>query len=135
MILITAFAILIAAVVEAQTAAGLSNFHASVVPSLSWMNNTNTFIYYLLYVQHKSLGDTGGIVGFPSWIQHIRDEVSMGLRNGASGGLEPEHQGKTEPKPPRSSENIFTILDLNPELNNQGGAQGLALEQPGFVWN
>ncbi|KAJ7626701.1 hypothetical protein B0H17DRAFT_911274, partial [Mycena rosella] len=44
-ILITAFAILISAMVEARTV-GLSNFHASIVLSLSWMNNTNTFIYF-----------------------------------------------------------------------------------------
>jgi hypothetical protein len=80
-ILITAFAILIAAIVEANTATGLSNFHASVVLSLSWMNNTNTFIYFLLYIQHKSLADTGRIEGLSSWIRHIRDEVwiSLGL--------------------------------------------------------
>ncbi|KAJ7837917.1 hypothetical protein B0H13DRAFT_1632429 [Mycena leptocephala] len=81
-ILITAFAILIAAVVEAQTATGLSNFHASVVLSLSWMNNTNTFIYFLLYVQYKSLADAGRIEGLSSWIKHIRDKVwtNLGLR-------------------------------------------------------
>ncbi|KAJ7763768.1 hypothetical protein B0H16DRAFT_1311044, partial [Mycena metata] len=89
-ILITAFAILIAAIVEAQTAAGLSNFHASVVLSLSWMNNTNTFIYFLLYVQHKSLADREPIEGWSSWIKHIRDKVwtNLGLRN--EGSKDPE---------------------------------------------
>ncbi|KAJ7823811.1 hypothetical protein B0H14DRAFT_2181027, partial [Mycena olivaceomarginata] len=72
-ILITAFAILIAAIAEAQTATGLSNFHASVVLSLSWMNNTNTFIYFLLYVQHKAQSDTGKIEDLTSWIKQIRD--------------------------------------------------------------
>jgi hypothetical protein len=52
-ILLTAFAILISAMVEVRTV-GLSNFHAAVVLNLSWMNNTNTFIYFLLYVQHKT---------------------------------------------------------------------------------
>jgi hypothetical protein len=52
-ILITAFAVLISAMVEAKTY-GLSNFHANIVLYLSWMNNTNTFIYFLLYLQHKS---------------------------------------------------------------------------------
>ena len=91
-ILITAFAILIAAIVEAQTAAGLSNFHASVVLSLSWMNNTNTFIYFLLYVQHKSLADTGRIEGLSSWIKHIRDKLwtNLGLRNDSEGSKDPE---------------------------------------------
>ncbi|KAJ7602209.1 hypothetical protein DFH06DRAFT_370168 [Mycena polygramma] len=52
-ILLTAFAILISAMVQARTT-GISNFHAAVVLSLSWMNNTNTFIYFLLYVKYKS---------------------------------------------------------------------------------
>jgi hypothetical protein len=52
-ILITAFGILISAIVQARTL-GLSNFHASIILSLSWINNTNTFIYFLLYVQRKS---------------------------------------------------------------------------------
>jgi hypothetical protein len=89
-ILITAFAILIAAVVEARTATGLSNFHASVVLSLSWMNNTNTFIYFLLYVQHKSLSDTGRIEGLSSWIKHIRDKVRTNLGLLTEGSKDPE---------------------------------------------
>ncbi|KAF8155030.1 ankyrin repeat-containing domain protein [Mycena galopus ATCC 62051] len=32
----------------------LSSFHANVILGLSWMNNTNTFIYFLLYLQHRS---------------------------------------------------------------------------------
>jgi hypothetical protein len=55
-ILITSFAILISAVIEAQSLGNLrlSVFHASVILSLSWMNNTSTFIYFLLYVQKRS---------------------------------------------------------------------------------
>ncbi|KAJ7822663.1 hypothetical protein B0H14DRAFT_2239270, partial [Mycena olivaceomarginata] len=75
-ILITAFAILVSAIVETRTTS-LSNFHASIVLNLSWMNNTNTFIYFLLYVQHKSQADTGRIEGFSSWITHIRDKIWM----------------------------------------------------------
>jgi hypothetical protein len=88
-ILITAFAILISTIVETRTA-NLSNFHASIVLSLSWMNNTNTFIYFLLYVQHKSLADTGRIEGLSSWIKHIRDRIwaNLGLRN--EGSEDPE---------------------------------------------
>ncbi|KAH8101554.1 hypothetical protein BXZ70DRAFT_863376, partial [Cristinia sonorae] len=51
--LVIAFAILISTVVQARTI-GLSNYHASIVLNMSWMNNTNTFIYFLLYIQHKS---------------------------------------------------------------------------------
>ncbi|KAJ7494368.1 ankyrin repeat-containing domain protein [Mycena galericulata] len=42
-VLITAFAILISAMVEARTV-GLSNFHASIVLSLSWMNNEHVHL-------------------------------------------------------------------------------------------
>ncbi|KAJ7864085.1 hypothetical protein B0H14DRAFT_2180514, partial [Mycena olivaceomarginata] len=74
-ILITAFAILISAMVEARTV-GLSNFHASIVLSLSWMNNTNTFIYFLLYVQHKSQRGLEHIEpALGPWIKHIRGSL------------------------------------------------------------
>ncbi|KAG6864134.1 hypothetical protein C0993_009345, partial [Termitomyces sp. T159_Od127] len=51
-ILITAFAILISTVVQAPNH-GISNYHASIVLNLSWMNNTNLFIYFLLYIYHR----------------------------------------------------------------------------------
>ncbi|KAJ7500912.1 ankyrin repeat-containing domain protein [Mycena galericulata] len=69
-ILITAFAILIMAMAEAWS--GLSNFHASIVLSLSWMNNTNTFTYFLLYVQRKSRPEEGGLMDLAAWIKHLR---------------------------------------------------------------
>ncbi|KAJ6491953.1 hypothetical protein C8R45DRAFT_789204, partial [Mycena sanguinolenta] len=52
-ILITAFAILISSMVQAQTPAW-SSFHANVILTLSWMSNTNTFIYLLLCLQYRS---------------------------------------------------------------------------------
>ncbi|KAF9006778.1 hypothetical protein BDZ89DRAFT_1079620 [Hymenopellis radicata] len=51
-ILITGFAILISAIIQATTTAGLSDFHAIVVLNLSWMNNTSLFIYLLLFTHH-----------------------------------------------------------------------------------
>ncbi|KAJ7048546.1 hypothetical protein C8F01DRAFT_955564, partial [Mycena amicta] len=56
-ILITAFAILISAMVQAQAPRSLlpvSAFYANIVLNLCWMNNTNTFIYLLLYIQQRS---------------------------------------------------------------------------------
>ena len=54
-ILIIAFAILISTVIQATTSAdGLSNYHASLILNLSWMNNTCTFIWFLLYIHHKT---------------------------------------------------------------------------------
>ena len=52
-ILITAFAILLSAIVQASSL-GLSSFHATIILNLSWINNTNTFIYFLLYVHHRA---------------------------------------------------------------------------------
>ncbi|KAH6914581.1 hypothetical protein BKA70DRAFT_1509900 [Coprinopsis sp. MPI-PUGE-AT-0042] len=50
--LVLALAILISYIVQALTL-GLSNYHANIVLSMSWMNNTNAFIYFLLYIHHK----------------------------------------------------------------------------------
>jgi hypothetical protein len=76
-ILITAFAIVISAMVEAQTL-GLSNFHASIVLSLSWMNNTNTFIYFLLYLQHKSQpGEDQVKPEWSAWTKHIIQQLPL----------------------------------------------------------
>ncbi|KAJ6573134.1 hypothetical protein DFH09DRAFT_916359 [Mycena vulgaris] len=89
-ILITAFAILISAMVEARTA-GLSSFHASIVLSLSWMNNTNTFIYFLLYVQRKSQPEKGRIeMDLSSWITHIWGQLWARTRFRRTGADDPE---------------------------------------------
>ncbi|KAJ7074827.1 hypothetical protein B0H15DRAFT_957021 [Mycena belliarum] len=75
-ILITAFAILISAIVETRTV-GLSSYHAGIVLSLSWMNNTNTFIYFLLYIHHKSLVPEGRIETLAGWIKHVLKNLSI----------------------------------------------------------
>jgi hypothetical protein len=76
-ILITAFAILLSSIVQAGTFA-LDDFHTSIILSLSWMNNTNTFIYFLLYVGFKSHQDNEGGVVKPqlkAWYNHINDSI------------------------------------------------------------
>ncbi|KAF8521963.1 hypothetical protein BU17DRAFT_8799, partial [Hysterangium stoloniferum] len=52
-IFITALAILILAIFEAVTQQ-ITSFHATIILNLSWMNNTNLFIYLLLYIHHKT---------------------------------------------------------------------------------
>ncbi|KAH8834528.1 ankyrin repeat-containing domain protein [Flagelloscypha sp. PMI_526] len=52
-ILITAFAVLLSTIVQAQKQ-GISNFHGLVILNLTWMNNTNTFVYFLLYIHHRA---------------------------------------------------------------------------------
>ena len=55
-----AFSILIAAMVEARKAtfanngALISGYHAAIVLYLSWMNNTSTFIWFLLHAHRRS---------------------------------------------------------------------------------
>jgi hypothetical protein len=72
-ILVTAFAILISLIVHARTF-GLSGFHTSIVLNLSWMNNTNTFIYFLLYIHHKSDPEQEKHINptWSDWIRHVR---------------------------------------------------------------
>jgi hypothetical protein len=84
-ILITAFAILISLVVQALSL-NLSAFHTSIVLSLSWMNNTNTFIYFLLYIHHKSDPERGGQWIAPHWSNWI--SYALKLRAKTSKGQE-----------------------------------------------
>ncbi|KAF6747699.1 hypothetical protein DFP72DRAFT_1016024, partial [Ephemerocybe angulata] len=83
--LVLAFAILISSMVQATTL-GLTSYHASIVLSMSWMNNTNAFIYFLLYVQHKSqsISGSGHVVEptFRAWARHIRCSFLPGTNTG-----------------------------------------------------
>ncbi|KAJ7729982.1 ankyrin repeat-containing domain protein [Mycena metata] len=56
-----AFAILISTIVEATGAGGnptINSYHAAIVLDLSWMNNTSTWIWFILYVHHRTKTDT-----------------------------------------------------------------------------
>lgn len=64
--LIMAFAILISCIVQAFTQ-GLTNYHANAVLSMSWINNTNAFIYFLLYVHYKGREGPGRNPVKPQW--------------------------------------------------------------------
>ncbi|KAJ7171299.1 hypothetical protein C8R46DRAFT_895136, partial [Mycena filopes] len=53
--LAVAFAILISTIIQAKTAVQgqpITGFHAAVILDLSWMNNTSTWIWFLLYAHH-----------------------------------------------------------------------------------
>ncbi|KAF7337366.1 Multiple ankyrin repeats single kh domain [Mycena sanguinolenta] len=57
--LAVAFAILISTIVEATSTnivggQGLTRFHAAIILDLSWMNNTSTWIWFLLYVHQRT---------------------------------------------------------------------------------
>lgn len=86
-ILITAFAILISAIVQAKFF-GLTGFHTSIVLSLSWMNNTNTFVYFLLYIYHMSDPRRGARQIPPEWapwLSHVADVVYSRQRSPVHG--------------------------------------------------
>ncbi|KAJ7158144.1 hypothetical protein C8R46DRAFT_1003172, partial [Mycena filopes] len=59
--LAVAFAILISTIIQAKTAVQgqpITGFHAAVILDLSWMNNTSTWIWFLLYAHHVSNSET-----------------------------------------------------------------------------
>jgi hypothetical protein len=90
-ILITAFAVLISTIVQTRTLV-LSSFHALIILDLSWMNNMNVFIYFLLYIHHKSYPENGNGIEpkWSSWIKHLR-EIFQPAKS-ALGDLESEDQ-------------------------------------------
>ncbi|KAF9453416.1 hypothetical protein P691DRAFT_622005, partial [Macrolepiota fuliginosa MF-IS2] len=47
-ILLTACALLLLVVVQAVTL-GMSTYHTLIILNLAWMNNTNTFVYAILF--------------------------------------------------------------------------------------
>jgi hypothetical protein len=56
-----AFAILISCIIEAAgTVRTVTGLHAAVILDLSWMNNTSTWIWFLLYAHHLTKPATEG---------------------------------------------------------------------------
>ncbi|KAJ7166018.1 hypothetical protein C8R46DRAFT_945552, partial [Mycena filopes] len=110
-ILITAFAILTSAMVETRTI-GLSPFHATIILDLSWMNNTNTFIYFLLYVHHRTQEGPAHIkLQWSAWVDHIKREASGFLLRGPTnkGNLTPLRSGTMQTPDIRKSP-VFSIF-------------------------
>jgi hypothetical protein len=94
-ILITAFAILISLVVQALSL-NLSAFHASIVLSLSWMNNTNTFIYFVLYIHHKSdpeRKDQRIPPKWSAWINHVTQQFRLREKTSIGDDEKKDEQG------------------------------------------
>ncbi|KAJ7200911.1 hypothetical protein B0H12DRAFT_1036608, partial [Mycena haematopus] len=88
-ILITAFAILISAMVQAKALRvelPVSTFYANIVLNLSWMTNTNTFIYFLLYIQQRSQLGPRQIRSdlFSAW-KHLKSYFSGGVSSAEKG--------------------------------------------------
>ncbi|KAH6902347.1 hypothetical protein BKA70DRAFT_670056 [Coprinopsis sp. MPI-PUGE-AT-0042] len=76
--LILAFAILLSSIVQARTM-GMTNYHANIVLAMSWMNNTNAFVYCILYIHHKiGLPEGKGRVdvGWKAWMRHMKEKIT-----------------------------------------------------------
>ena len=84
-----AFAILISAIVEAKEGAPangggmISNYHAAIILDLSWMNNTSTFIWFLLHAHHRSKENDQEIIPatWSAWKKHLLEPLRH-LRSG-----------------------------------------------------
>src|SRR5712675_2763099 len=92
-----AFAVLISTVIEAKGSGrgqSITNFHAAVVLDLSWMNNTSTFIWFLLYAHYRSINDMESMVIPATWSGWLKLLYSP-LRRLATGnsGTGFEHAG------------------------------------------
>ncbi|KAF5336351.1 hypothetical protein D9611_006690 [Ephemerocybe angulata] len=98
--LVLAFAILISSIVQAQTL-GLTNYHASIVLNMSWMNNTNAFIYFLLYVQYKSQGSNRRRVP-PTW---STNQTQLG-------------HDRTDPEAGKSDDGVASVHDAQIDGGN-----------------
>ncbi|KAH6908469.1 hypothetical protein BKA70DRAFT_1188900 [Coprinopsis sp. MPI-PUGE-AT-0042] len=110
--LILAFAILVSSIVQARTL-GMTNYHANVVLSMSWMNNTNAFVYFILYIHHKiGLPEGKGQVGvsWKAWILHVKEKLTSNSGDTESGVVSDE--GATIARPnaaPVSSSNVLCL--------------------------
>jgi hypothetical protein len=72
-ILITAFAILISALIQLHNFS-LSSFHTSIILNLSWLNNTNALIWLVLYISYKCDTEVEGDrvkLEWSAWIKHF----------------------------------------------------------------
>ena len=71
-----AFAILISTIIQAMFGQLITQFQGAVVLELSWMNNTSTFIWFLLYVHHRSKEDRPIPATWSSWARHLLSPLS-----------------------------------------------------------
>ncbi|KIK61320.1 hypothetical protein GYMLUDRAFT_166610, partial [Collybiopsis luxurians FD-317 M1] len=67
-----AFAILVSTITEAKTKStitgqSMDEFHTAIILDLSWMNNTSTWIWFLLYVHHRTRAETNSERICPTW--------------------------------------------------------------------
>ncbi|KAF6763530.1 hypothetical protein DFP72DRAFT_477904, partial [Ephemerocybe angulata] len=133
--LVLAFAILISSMVQATTL-GLTSYHASIVLNMSWMNNTNAFIYFLLYVQHKSqsISGSGHVVEptFRAWARHIRCSFLPGTNTGQVNHTSGEESGQSGGPSVQAVDNETGMHgDNTPRPDNQDAPSASPTEEVG----
>ncbi|KAJ7702086.1 hypothetical protein B0H14DRAFT_2416782, partial [Mycena olivaceomarginata] len=116
--LAVAFAILLTTIILAKGAGGdqtITGYHAAVVLDLSWMNNTSTWIWFILYVHHRSKRDgqpTG--VNWSDWwknlIEPLRELLGWNEGAGDSTGLVSADAVGASPSASGASPNAYGAL-------------------------
>ncbi|KAF7332780.1 Multiple ankyrin repeats single kh domain [Mycena kentingensis (nom. inval.)] len=69
-----AFAILISTIVQARSGGSsprITNYHAAIILGLSWINNTSTWIWFILFVHHQSKLAEPTPAAFRAWLGRL----------------------------------------------------------------
>ena len=113
-----AFAILISTVIQAtpkMSGQSITSFHAAIVLDLSWMNNTSTFIWFLLYAHHRSKNQNKSILIPATWSDWFNVLLSPLRRLGTS------HSGASLERAEKGNDR---------EDGNQNDGEGVVPEKP-----
>ncbi|KAJ7050104.1 hypothetical protein C8F01DRAFT_1237969 [Mycena amicta] len=74
-----AFAILISTIIQAKSSGNnptITNYHAAIVLDLSWINNTSTWIWFLLFVHHRTQRqDLPASASWKEWYKILREPL------------------------------------------------------------
>ncbi|KAJ7060649.1 hypothetical protein C8F01DRAFT_1057980, partial [Mycena amicta] len=74
-----AFAILISTIIQAKSSGHnptITNYHAAIVLDLSWINNTSTWIWFLLFVHHRTRRpDLPASASWKAWYKILREPL------------------------------------------------------------
>ncbi|KAJ7884224.1 hypothetical protein B0H13DRAFT_1628790, partial [Mycena leptocephala] len=74
-----AFAILISTIVQAKSGGNnptITNYHAAIVLDLSWINNTSTWIWFILFVHNRTKNNTKPVPAtWWEWYRILREPL------------------------------------------------------------
>ena len=122
-----AFAILISTVIQAtakMSGQSITNFHAAIVLDLSWMNNTSTFIWFLLYAHHRSKNENKSILIPATWSDWFKVLLSPLRRLGTS------HSGASLERAEKGDDREDGNQGGQQSSNSRNDGDGVAPEKP-----